>query len=353
MRVLILTPKAFPAISGNAVTCERWRLLLTKKGISVEVLASEGLAPDAFLDHVQRFSPDLIHVHHAFRAGALLVNPNVIQRHAGLTMVTSPGGTDINEDLAKPDRRDTVYKVLQMARIIIAQSPEVVQHFKRHLPALSERIMIVPKTVCWFGDEQYDLRTAAECGPEDILFLLPSGIRPVKGNLECLEMMRQVYDLRPKIRFVAAGPAVDVEYAARFEREILDHSVFARWIKTISPAAMRSVYRASDAVLNTSLSEGLSNSLMEAIAAGRPVLASNIQGNRWPVLGEDGDAPAGLLFDLHNHEDFIEKALMLIDDASRRESLGLAGISGRSRLADAEDEADGLIAAYKAALNKS
>jgi L-malate glycosyltransferase len=350
MRVIILTPTAFPSISGNAVTTERWRRALTRKGISVEVLASEGLTPDSFLDHVKRFSPDLIHVHHAYRAGALLVNPHVMKRQADWTIVTSPGGTDINEDLAQPERREIVVKLLAMSRVIIAQSPEVVQRFKQLLPAFGERIIRVPKAVCWFGNEQYDLRTAAECSPENILFLLPSGIRPVKGNYECLRVMKRVHEIRPRIRFVAVGPAVDVEYARRFEGEIRDLSAFARWIKAIPSAAMRSVYQASDVVLNTSFSEGLSNSLMEAIAAGRPVLASDIQGNRWPVLGEDGDAPAGLLFNLQNHGDFIKKALMLIDDGSFRESLSLAANSRQSRWPDVEDEADGLIAAYKAAV---
>jgi len=298
---------------------------------------------------VQRFSPDLIHVHHAYRAGALLVSPHVTKRQADWTIVTSPGGTDINEDVEQPERREIVLKLLKISRVIIAQSPEIVQRFKRHLPALGARVIHVPKAVCWFGNEQFDLRKAAECSPDNILFLLPSGIRPVKGNLECLKIMKRVYEIRPKIRFVAAGPAVDAEYAKGFEREIRNFSAFAHWIKAIPSEAMQSVYQASDVVLNTSFSEGLSNSLMEAIAAGRPVLASDIQGNRWPVLGEDGDAPAGVLFNLHNHEDFIEKALMLIDDGSFRDSLSLAANSRQSRWPDVEDEADGLIAAYKAA----
>jgi len=240
-----------------------------------------------------------------------------------------------------------------MARAIIAQSAEVVQYFEQYLPALNERIVRVPKAVCWFGDDPYDLRRAAKCDPADILFLLASGIRPVKGNLECLRMMEQVHAIRPRVRFVAAGPAVDGEYAGRFEAEMHRCTVFARWIKTIPFTAMRSAYQGSDVVLNTSFSEGLSNSLMEAIAAGRPVLASDIPGNQWPVLGENGDVPAGLLFDLHDPEDFIRKALRLIDDAVFRESHSRASGSRQPRLTDAEEEADGLIAAYRAVLGKS
>ena len=353
MRVLILTPTAFPGISGNAITAERWRRALTKKGIAVKVLESEGLNPLSFLAHLQRFSPDLLHVHHAFRAGALLVDPRVALQRTGLAVVASPGGTDINVDLGIPERRETILRIFQSARIIVVQSPEIIQSFAKHLPDLADRIVRVPKGVCWFGDETYDLRGAAECTPENVLFLLPAGIRPVKGNLECLKIMERVHNVRPKIRFVAAGPVVDVEYAGRFEQDMNRFTAFARWIQAIPSPAMRSAYEASDIVLNTSYSEGLSNCLLEAIAAGRPILASDIPGNRWPIMGEDGDLPAGCLYDLHNPEDFVGKAIRLIDDEDFRKSLGRAARSRKSRLSDVEDEADGLIAAYSAALAKS
>ena len=316
-------------------------------------MASEGLAPESFAEKVQKFRPDVIHAHHALRAGALLTHTCVSAQQGGLAVVTSPGGTDINEDLEIPGKRETVLSVFQMARVIIAQSPEIIERFNKHLPDLSEKVFFVPKSAFWFGDEPYDLRGAAECKPDDILFFLPSGIRPVKGNRECLHLMQRVHAIRPKVRFVAAGPPIDNDYSARFEQEISELAVFARWIRTIPPAAMRSAYRASDIVLNTSRSEGLSNSIMEAIAAGRPVLASDIPGNRPPVLGGEGDSPAGLLFDRRSAEDFLAKALALIDDPALRSSLGGAGGSRQSRSASTEDEAEGLIAAYRTALDKS
>jgi L-malate glycosyltransferase len=350
MRVMILTPTAFPSISGNAVTVERWRQALMEKGILVDVLASAGLDPFEFEKRLQQFGPDLIHVHHAYKAGILLLNPRISRQKKNTAIVVSPGGTDINEDLVNPERSATVLQVFQMARIIVVQNPALIQRFRQLFPDSMERIVYVPKVVCWFGNEAYDLRKAVECNSEDILFFLPSGVRPVKGNIECLELMKRVHKLRPKIRFVAAGPALDANYADRLEREMFPHSYFARWIPSIPPAAMRSAFRSSDIVLNSSYSEGLSNSLMEALAECRPILASNIAGNRWPVLGENGDAPAGLLFDLQNPEDFLEKALALIDDDSLRASLSQAAFSRNNRQNNPENEIAALIAAYQAAL---
>jgi L-malate glycosyltransferase len=350
MRVLIITPTAFPCISGNAVTVERWRLALTKKGIFVEVLASDELDPMEFQKKLHRFRPDIIHAHHAFKTASLLMNCRKVLQQAKAAVVVSLGGTDFNEDLSNTERKESVLSVFQMAHSIVVQNPAIMPHFRQSYPVLAKKIVSVPKAVCWFGDQAYDLRKTDASKSEDILFLLPSGVRPVKRNLECLQLMKQVYQLRPKVRFVAVGPVINAEYADRFEQEIFKCSTFARWIMAIPPAAMRSIYLAADVVLNASSSEGLSNSLMEAIAVGRPVLASDIEGNRWPIMGEDGDAPAGLLYDLHCPEDFIEKALALIDDDSLRTSLSLAAHSRQKRWSNPEAEAEGLIAAYKAAL---
>jgi glycosyltransferase involved in cell wall biosynthesis len=64
---------------------------------------------------------------------------------------------------------------------------------------------------------------------------------------------------------------------------------------------MQSAYKESDIVLSSSFSEGFPNSLLEAAAAGKPILASDIPGNRQPVLGEKGDQPAGILFNPHDY----------------------------------------------------
>jgi len=350
MRVLILAPSVFPHVTGNAVTVERWRRALSREGVAVEVLSAQTTAPAAFVECLRRFSPDVIHVHHAFRAGTLLLDPSVAAACTGCAVVISPGGTDINVDLEVPDRERAVAAVFRMARAVIVQSKETADHLRRRMPDADRKFAFVPKAVCWFGDEPYDLRKIAGCDHGNLIFFLPAGIRPVKGNLECLQAMEKVHVARPPVRFVVAGPAITAEYAGRFEREVRRLSTFAVWIDGIPPAAMRSAYEASDIVVNASFSEGLSNSLLEALAGGRPVLASNIPGNWWPVLGSSGDAPAGLLFDPYDAGAFLENALRLTDGPDLRSEFGQASRSRGMSLPSPEDEADGLVAAYEKAL---
>lgn len=116
---------------------------------------------------------------------------------------------------------------------------------------------------------------------------------------------------------------------------------------------MRSAYESADVALNTSFAEGLSNAILEAIAAGRPILASDIPGNRGPVRGLNGDRPAGLLFDPRNAEHFVGQALRLIDDPEERIALVRSGRARAAKWPTPEDEADGLIRAYEIGLSKN
>jgi glycosyltransferase involved in cell wall biosynthesis len=351
MRILILTPSAFPALTGNAVTTERWRRSLISRGVVVEVLPSDGSDRAALTSLMQRFRPDIIHVHHVLKGSSILLSGPTVSETLALPLVVSPGGTDINLDFAEPGRRENITQVLTMARVVVTQSLDMMMNLRRQIPAIADKIVNVPKASSWFGDEFYDIRTSAGCLSGDILFLLPAGIRPVKGNLECLFGMERVHQVRAGIRFVSAGPAVDPSYALQFEREIDRLSGFAAWIRAIPHTAMRSVYEASDVILNTSFSEGLSNSLLEAIAAGRPFLASDVPGNRHPALSGGEDMPAGSYFNPCSAEDFVNKAVQLIDDPGFRNSLREAAQLRKRKLPTPEKEADGLIEAYRRALH--
>jgi L-malate glycosyltransferase len=349
MRVLILTPTALPFVTGNAVTAERWRRSLSKKGIGVEVLATQDIHALDLLRELRRIRPELIHVHHAFRAGTLLLNPRVMDVCSSLPLVISPGGTDINLDFEMDDRKEMITQIYQMARLIISQSRETSKRLKEVLPDLRDRIAFVPKSFFWFGHDAFDLRKTAACRPENILFFMPAGIRPVKGNLECLTAFEKIRAARPRAKIVFAGPALDAEYANQFKKVLKRLDTFAYWVPFISPMFMRSAYQNSDIVLNASFSEGLSNALLEAVAIGKPVLASNIPGNWWPVLGDNGDQPAGYLFNPGDAEDFVIHALKLIDDEKGREVLGRSGRMRASRWPTPDDEAEGLIQVYQKA----
>jgi glycosyltransferase involved in cell wall biosynthesis len=299
------------------------------------------------------FKPDLIHLHHAFRTGELFFKINTEWATNGLAIVVSPGGTDIHLDTKEADRRRIMTRIFEKAKAIIVQSEEMMRRITESYPGLPDRIIMIPKSFCWMGEEEFNLREASICRAEDILFFFPAGIRPVKGNLEALYFLEKVYTLRPSIRAVFAGPVIDQDYAARFEQELKRFGAFARWLPPIPFQAMRSAYESADVVLNFSVSEGISNVLLEAKAAGKPILASDIPGNRWPVLGDQEDLPAGLLFDPQSPKDFVQQALRLVDDGELRKQLGRGGKDQAAKLPTPEEEARGLVQVYKKVLEEA
>ncbi|MGH0167325.1 UNVERIFIED_CONTAM: hypothetical protein FKN15_004160 [Acipenser sinensis] len=73
--------------------------------------------------------------------------------------------------------------------------------------------------------------------------------------------------------------------------------------------------RRSFALVNSSISEGMSAAVLEAMHLGVPVLARNIPGNAAIVIHED----TGLLFS--NPQEFIELSKRLIREPSLRERI--------------------------------
>jgi len=348
MRVLILSPTVFPTVSGNGVTAERWRFHLRELGVEVRTLATEKMGTSDLEAALGAFEPDVLHVHHAYRAGRALWRGNGLIGE--LPLVLSPGGTDLNLEVNSKERIELVKSLVARAKFLVVQSPQMEARVLECWGAVEEKLVRVPKACAWFGDEPYDLRARAGATPEDLLFFLPAGIRPVKGNLEWLMAIEKLYSLRPHIKAVLAGPILDSSYGKSLLRKLEKLQNFAIWIGTIPPQAMRAAYKGADVVANSSFSEGLSNALIEAVSQGRPILATDIPGNRWPVMGSGGLHPCGILYDPYDPWDLVEKALPLVDEPDLRQRLSEAGLARSSQLGSPMEEAEQLARIYRESL---
>lgn len=353
LRVLILVPSTLPRISGNAITAERWRHALTGKGLDVQVLATEHLDVSSLLECIENLKPDVVHAHHVSRAGALTLDPRVADRYPRLPLVVSPAGTDLSSREGNEyDRESIVPRVCRKACVIVTQGEWTAEKLSELFPDVKNRIIHVPKASSWFGEDRFDLREALGWQHNDVIFFHPAGIRPVKRNLETLHAFKEVQSARTQARLAFAGPPLDQEYTALFQEELEGLRAFARWIPVIPYGAMHSAYKSADVVINASSSEGLSNALLEAIASGRTILASDIPGNRWPVTSEKMVSPCGLLFNLNDGNDFVQKAIKLIDDEALRSRLGHACTERAASWPSPDEEANRLIHAYEQAIER-
>ncbi len=318
-------------------------------GVAVRILAAETLTPQDLEAALRSFKPDVLHVHHAYKAGRLLWENNGLKETVPL--VVSPAGTDLDLDIRSRQRNRVIRHIVDRAKFLIVQSQEMGARLAERLGQVSSKVVMVPKACAWFGDEPYDLRAKVKAGPKDVLFFLPAGIRPVKGNLQWLKKMEKLQALRPNLKAVLAGPILVPSYGRKVLKEVERLHTFACWIGSIPPAAMKDAYRGADVVVNSSFSEGLSNAIMEAVIQGRPILASDVPGNRWPLMGSGDMEPCAILYDPHDPWDMVKKALLLMDNKDLRQRLSAACVARARQWPSPLEEAKQLANIYQECLS--
>jgi len=141
-------------------------------------------------------------------------------------------------------------------------------------------------------------------------------LAPVKDHATLLRAMRQVLAQAPqaRLRLVGDGPERAPLQALARELGIGDRVEFAGFRRDI-PAVMAQC----DIFALSSLSEGTSVTLLEAMAAGRPIVATGVGGT--PALIRDGEN--GFLVPPGRPEALAQRLLQLAGDAPLRRRMGL------------------------------
>lgn len=142
-------------------------------------------------------------------------------------------------------------------------------------------------------------------------------LRPEKGLQTLLRAFAQVAPQQAGVRLaiVGNGPELTGLRALAEELGISDACLFQPAVADVAPW-LRSI----DIFVLPSLSEALSNSLMEAMACGCACIASSAGGN--PELVRDGET--GLLFEPGNAQELADRISRLVKDAALRARLAEA-----------------------------
>ena len=299
--VALLVPPGLPATAGNLVSARRLATWLGRVGVRAEILeAGRRLAVP--------LGCGVIHALHALQAGE---PARVLARRAGLPLMVTLTGTDLNQG-------DTpaLWQVVSHAAAVITYHPEARDIFIRRLPDLSTPVEVIPPGVDTLvpGPRQ---RSLWGWGPGEVVFLLASGLRQVKNPGFAVGLLADVRAKGLPLRLAVAGP-VREDSAAQALQQAISHLPWASYLGEVPHERMGQLYRAADVILNTSRSEGLSNAVLEAMAAGRPVLAADIAGNR-AALRHLQD---GILY--RDRADFIRWAELLATSPWVRARLGTA-----------------------------
>jgi glycosyltransferase involved in cell wall biosynthesis len=253
------------------------------------------------------FAPRLIHGFHAHYCGGLTRR---LAERFNIPYVLTITGSDVHNTQLR-DHPDTVRAIEAAGAVICFHNSEAAE-LVRSYPQTAKKITVIAQSV-----EKLPVAVAENFGIAEDAFvlLLPAAFRPVKQIEFPLMTLNSLASRLPTLTLVIAGGIIDQDYAATI-RSLLSNTPNAVWLGEIPRELMGALYARADVVLNCSRSESMSNTLLEAMALGRPVLAGDIPGNR--ELIRHGET--GLLY--HDQVSFSECVMRLAGNREFRNILG-------------------------------
>jgi L-malate glycosyltransferase len=140
-----------------------------------------------------------------------------------------------------------------------------------------------------------------------------------KNHSGFLRIAKRINQHMPSVEFVLAG---DGPLRAELEREAQTLGIGERVVFLGDRRDIPAVMASLDVAVLTSDSESLSNVILEAMAAGLPVVAYNVGGNAELVSHEDGERQRGKLLSAGDEEGFAAAVERLLATPSMRAQFG-------------------------------
>jgi glycosyltransferase involved in cell wall biosynthesis len=330
MKVIMVTPQ-YHQPRGNTVTVKRISEGLHHIGIMTDIVSLTKEEPFPELP-----AGDLVHGFNAH-----YFSEYWSQRGSkSLPYMVTLTGTDLNQYLFNEQTKAPIIRTLHDAKGVHVFNTKARDILWREVHGLQYKTFLIPQGIRNFPFDQSNHEKEAG----SFLFVLPAGIRKVKNIISAISMLKSLYEENPKIRLWLVGPIIE-EMEGRKVIELIEQN--AKWIRylgQLSHPEMGGIYRSADVVLNTSLSEGQSSAILEAMSMGIPVLGSGIAGNRDVVT----HAETGYLYG--SEDEFSQYAHRLIQNEALRNEIGALGKAYVKKYHSVEKEIQEIAGIYKAIL---
>lgn len=160
-------------------------------------------------------------------------------------------------------------------------------------------------------------------------------IVPAKAHGRFVRAARVAAASLPSVRFLVVGEG---PLRARTEAQVRECGLSDRIVFTGERADARALIARADVLVCSSDSEGMSIAVLEAMAAGTPVLSTDVEGMH-ELLGEG----AGELVALDDGDALGTRLAKLLQDRERRTAMGAAG----QRLIEARHSSAAMTEAYE------
>lgn len=307
MRIAIISPYSCGPMRGNITSVRRISQTLMSAGVETLVLPVDVMSVAEMETCLHSFAPDVIH---AFHAGLCGEPASHLADRMGVPYIITITGSDINDPLFR-ERVSTHRAMTRAAAVVCFDELEATQ-VRRFFPEAVGLIVVIPQGVVALPAPVY---SGCEISEDAFVLLLPAALRPVKNIEFPVRALAPLAREIERLVLVIAGGVIDQVYADTI-LEMLAEAPFAIWLGDVPYEQMGSLYARADVVLNCSHFEGMPNSLLEAMALSRPVLAADIPGN----LSLVHDNKTGWLYS--DEVGFRALVTRLMADPNLREEVG-------------------------------
>ncbi len=297
---------------GNSITASRLYRGLRGRGYEIDIIAMDEADWESRLTYYTAANTyNLVHGFHALHFARIANHPYIKK----LPLLLTTTGTDINLDLFGPEKGKTLTALLKAEKVVVFNQ-SLAEQITTVEPRLQPRQVVIPQGVEL--DPGPDItRQQLGIAPASIVFVIPSGLRPVKNLDLALDGLQRVYREYPQIHLLIIGSALDTDYTAR----IKDRISSLKWVSypgEVPHLEMKGILQNADIVLNTSRSEGQPQGALEAMSLGKPCILTAVPGN----IGIIEDGCQGYYID--TADELADCAFKLIQNPHLRHIMGTA-----------------------------
>lgn len=234
--------------------------------------------------------------------------------------VVSLRGGDVPGFLPELDRFHAILapirrRCLRRAQSVVANSPSLAQLARQ---ADGGSVMMIPNGV---DTERFSPRP--DRTPRDVFrFIFVGRLTAQKRLALTLQTFKRLHDQRKNTGSLHLSVIGDGPLRGELEQAAVQLGIapFVQWHGWVHRELLADLYQSADCLLHTSNIEGMSNTVLEGMASGLPVISSDGPGNRDIVI----DGENGLVFPVDNGDALLQAMVSVTSDQELLQRLGSA-----------------------------
>ncbi|MDE6978408.1 MAG: hypothetical protein K2O85_02425, partial [Helicobacter sp.] len=227
-----------------------------------------------------RLNPKLIVVHWASR-----LYQNILLALWGHRVIVHTMGGEINPEEDCYGKKKIFTGILfRCAKIITGKTEVMHKILLQNFPFVSPNKL---KIISFGVEERFFIRYSIQEHQEmqreffgqsfETLFFSIRTFKPIHFHREIIDSFLKLYACNPKIALLISTQSLDKAYLAQCEQEFALQSQKNIFLRNIPHETMHHILGAVDCVISYKLCDGISQSLMESVAANRFVIANRLE----------------------------------------------------------------------------